>query len=307
MIIKYIVLSIFVIIIAFCGCSEQLESARESMTEYKIYYELDGGVNHPGNPSKYVSSDLPITIIDPIKTGCIFEGWVSEALGKGSTFKNAIILAGTSGDISMSANWRNDGSSTSGVVVAPESNKQIVYDFAEFDEEDFPRGMWTTNQILCKYGERGEIKIHYIYEYRIATVIIELNDIKIISGNILEPALFSFYNDFVETGYYSMEEKDKEVSFEVGGLTIHDSAIKLPRNIVIGKSTKEQVIAAYPEETPYSLKNEEFGYDLINYVYAFFDEDGNILEDSNGGPVSYYFDENELLTYIEVFWWFSGE
>ena len=43
--------------------------------EYSISYELNGGSNHPDNPSVYTVESGMITLSDPIKGSSVFEGW----------------------------------------------------------------------------------------------------------------------------------------------------------------------------------------------------------------------------------------
>ena len=299
-----IVLCMLALMIAFCSCSSQPKVNTEDMEEYKILYELVGGMNDPDNPATYTSASLPITLKNPTKQGCVFQGWLSEALGIKTFTKDVVIPVGTSGDFILYAIWEDDDPTTPDEVVVPEPEKQMIYDFAELNDEDFPRGITTTNQIINKYRDIRELYIHYRREYNVASLVLQFDQIEVFSVN-MEPGTFSFYNEDLVTGYYSMSEKDKEVSFEIEGVTIYDAAAKLPRNLKIGQSTKAQVIAAYPEKDPDSYISEK--YDLISYVYAFFDEDGNMYEGNSSGPVRYHFDEDGVLEHFEVWWWFSGD
>ena len=301
------VICIFASMLAFCSCSSQPAANTEDMEEYKILYELVGGMNDSDNPATYTSQSLPITLKNPTKQGFVFQGWLSEALGIKTITKDVVIPVGTSGDFILYAIWEDDDPATPDEVVVPEPEKQMIYDFAELNDEDFPRGIWTTNQIINKYGVIRELYIHYRREYHVGSLVLQLDQFELLSAN--EPAdIFSFYNEDVVTGYYPMSENDKEVSFEIEGVTIYDTAAKLPRNLKIGQSTKAQVIAAYPEKDPdSSYIDQEYGYDSIMYVYAFFDEDGNMYEGNNSGPLYYFFDKNGVLEHVEVFWWFSGE
>lgn len=50
--------------------------ARFEIQTYNIYYYLDGGINHPDNPSQYtIESKLPIALHSPTKEGHTFLGW----------------------------------------------------------------------------------------------------------------------------------------------------------------------------------------------------------------------------------------
>ena len=285
---------------ALCGCSAPAGTATENVVEYSISYEMDGGVNNTKNPVKYTAADLPIAIKSPIKQGFVFEGWTSAALGIGSKTRNVTIPVGAESDITLTAVWRDDRqNSTEAPTVPVEAPK--VYDFAEFNGDSFPRGTWTANQLIGKYGASKELKIHYIREYHIASVIMKFEDIDVWSA-ITNPDLFSFYNDSSETGDYPMTEKDKAVRFEIQDLDVYDPDAKLPHDIKIGQSTKVQIMDVYQEENPYTYIDKEMGQNMIAYEYAFWDENSNTFEGNSAGDVTYSFDENEVLSHVEIRW-----
>lgn len=300
-----IVLCVIIPLASFCGCSGLAEPAPGSPVWYSISYEMDGGVNNPGNPMEYTASDLPIIMKSPTKAGYAFQGWTSEELGIEEPSEVVIVHLGTVGDITLAAVWGDERQDPPEDPLASGDGSQTVYDFTELGEDDFPRGEWTANKLIGKYGAPNELRTHYINEYSVVEVILKFESIEIWSL-FADPVSFSFYNETAETGNYSMDEKDKEVSFEVCGLAIHDPDARLPRNIKIGQSTKAQIIGSYPEKDPYTLRSNEYGYDLIAYDYAFFDAKGNILENNGVGDISYFFDDNEVLAYIEVNWFQTG-
>ena len=68
---------------------------------YMIYYNTDGGVNNPENPSYYYSdSGEDIILKDPTKQGMHFKGWFDE---KGNQVTK--IPAGSTGDVLIMAKW----------------------------------------------------------------------------------------------------------------------------------------------------------------------------------------------------------
>ncbi|MFT8987309.1 MAG: InlB B-repeat-containing protein [Bifidobacterium psychraerophilum] len=69
---------------------------------YDIEYELNGGTNHPSNPSSYGAGDLPLTLLPPTFAGHVFVGWYSDA---GFTTAVTGIPAGSVGAKKFYARW----------------------------------------------------------------------------------------------------------------------------------------------------------------------------------------------------------
>ena len=83
--------------------------------QYTVTYALNGGTNTANNPTAYnVESTFPIAISNPTLTNYDFSGWtVRYANGTEATGQSSYrILAGTTGNIILTANWRS--SSTGG-------------------------------------------------------------------------------------------------------------------------------------------------------------------------------------------------
>ena len=68
-------------------------------SDYKILYELDGGVNNEANPVGYNVLELPLELLEPTKKGYTFLGWYIN------DEKVEAIAAGTTGDITIVAKW----------------------------------------------------------------------------------------------------------------------------------------------------------------------------------------------------------
>ncbi len=68
---------------------------------YNIIYNLDNGTNNSGNPDTFTVETPTITLIDPTKDYYEFIGWTNE---DGDTVTE--IALGTSGDVTLNANWR---------------------------------------------------------------------------------------------------------------------------------------------------------------------------------------------------------
>ena len=78
--------------------------ARYQVINYSIRYELNGGSNHPDNPTQYNIETDSFTLKVPTgNQGADFEGWYGE-----STFTNKItqITKGSKGNITLYAGWK---------------------------------------------------------------------------------------------------------------------------------------------------------------------------------------------------------
>lgn len=78
-------------------------NAQESEEEvYHITYELDSGINSADNPSEYTTGDSDITLAEPTKPGCSFDGWYTS-----DTFNTKVttIKTNTRQDITLFAKW----------------------------------------------------------------------------------------------------------------------------------------------------------------------------------------------------------
>lgn len=67
---------------------------------YKISYNLDGGVLAAANPESYQAGTTAFTLHNPTKEGFTFAGWIGSMAGE-----NVTISKGTTGDLSFTATW----------------------------------------------------------------------------------------------------------------------------------------------------------------------------------------------------------
>lgn len=75
--------------------------AKWSFEYYSIIYHLDGGLNHPDNPSTYTIETETITLKEASKNGYTFEGWYDESFDNQITF----IEKGSLKEINLFAKW----------------------------------------------------------------------------------------------------------------------------------------------------------------------------------------------------------
>ena len=77
-----------------------------ALLDYEIVYNLDGGTNHPDNPSKFTGTSLPIDLTtflkNPTKDGYLFDGWVLDD----NEDVTDTIPTGTYHDIVLKATWK---------------------------------------------------------------------------------------------------------------------------------------------------------------------------------------------------------
>ena len=71
---------------------------------YTITYELNGGTNAEGNPESYTIEDLPIDLLDPVKTGYEFDGWYYNSDFSGDQV-SGIYTLGSDVDVTLYAKW----------------------------------------------------------------------------------------------------------------------------------------------------------------------------------------------------------
>ncbi len=74
-------------------------TAKWSLNEYAINYDLDGGENAEGNPSFYSVESDAINLLSPTKEGYRFDGWSD---GKGIV---SSIPSGSVGNVNLTATW----------------------------------------------------------------------------------------------------------------------------------------------------------------------------------------------------------
>ena len=77
--------------------------AKWQETEYSIHYAMNDGVNSNNNPDSYKMSTLPITLKNPFRGTYEFLGWTMN--GVDTPTKDLTIPAGTTGDLTITANW----------------------------------------------------------------------------------------------------------------------------------------------------------------------------------------------------------
>lgn len=70
---------------------------------YDITYNLDGGVNNENNPATYTQITPTITLSNPVKTDCTFDGWYYESDFSGTVVTE--ITLDSTGDRTLYAKW----------------------------------------------------------------------------------------------------------------------------------------------------------------------------------------------------------
>lgn len=84
-----------------CDGAELIFKPIFEATKYEIIYNLNGGTNAEGNPTKYDVEDDEIKLSDPTKEGYKFLGWYDE-----NDTKVTEIHAGSTGDKNFTAKWK---------------------------------------------------------------------------------------------------------------------------------------------------------------------------------------------------------
>ena len=106
-----------------------------ALLDYEIIYDLDGGTNHPDNPSTFKGTLLPIDLTaflkDPTKDGYLFDGWILDD----NKYVTETIPDGTYHNIVLKATWEKAPYSITYELDGGTNNK---YNPVEFYPEDLP-------------------------------------------------------------------------------------------------------------------------------------------------------------------------
>ena len=207
--------------------------------------------------------------------------------------------------------------------VSVEEKNLTLFDFSELPEEDFPRGMWTVNQLAEKYGPYESIDssyeryIEFQYPEFTGFVFIKVifKDVHVIFA-AKEAKGFSFCREPLDpiTENFSekcvLSEADKDIELEILTLTFYSELLEFPYGNKIGKSTKSDIIASYPEGSVFQERVVQSDYyeNIVIFEYGFRDENGSLPEWSpqEFGWIAYYFDETDVLQSVYLGWrWFS--
>ncbi len=105
--------------------------------QYKISYDLKGGVNDEANPSGYSITSETITLLEPTKDGAIFLGWTFSE--QKAPLKKVQIEKGSLGDLSFTAHWyeskqiKNDANVEEPADEEEPCNRYCVLEFQDDD------------------------------------------------------------------------------------------------------------------------------------------------------------------------------
>ena len=99
--------SIFLLFVVLPGCRDSslsdVSGGSNYSTSYSILYEMNGGINAPGNPASYNADTLSIELKTPTKSDCIFLGWYENEDFSDNPVTQ--ITAGSSGNKTFYARW----------------------------------------------------------------------------------------------------------------------------------------------------------------------------------------------------------
>ena len=130
-------------------CIKALTLNTQTISSYKIEYELNGGVNNSNNPESYTEGNSEITLQNPTRDGYMFEGWY---LDEGFTQSINAIPANSNHDYKLYAKWK-------------EEIKTI--DISNVKVDGIPDQMYTGSSITPKVTIQG-LKEHedYYLDYK---------------------------------------------------------------------------------------------------------------------------------------------
>ena len=196
-------------------------------------------------------------------------------------------------------------SSSSFYIVKPDIN--MSFDFAEFSDKDIPRSKWTINELAKKYGVIKEIRaVKSPYASGATWIDVEFDDCSV-GLSLADFSLFSFSGETFIRGNYTFNEQDKDLEMFIRYVTVRGASTKLSHDFQIGKTTKEQILEAYPESTAFVYVDEKYTSDLISFNYTFQEGDRSFPElyYNKTGSVDYCFDRNGLLDHVNIIYFSS--
>ena len=189
------------------------------------------------------------------------------------------------------------------IAVSPYEENPTIFDFSVLPEDDFPRGEWTINELIKKYGNPEEMigtkqwngGVHVRIHFATLSVYFVRKPVE----------YFSFHEHADESGDYELDESDKDIPLYIVALQMFDPSVQFPNGIKIGLTTKSQVVAAYQEES--ASQNKMDWIDLLVYKYTFYDEKGVLptdIDERDVGEITFIFDENEVLSKVAIGWFY---
>jgi len=147
------------------------------------------------------------------------------------------------------------------------SEENLTFDLNELAAPmvDLSPGKWTINEIEEKYGKPEEIYGNLEFNNTIE-IIIKYAEMKIVLNTIRNGELsFDTDSNPVDTRY-PLSEEDKDVRMWLQRVLL---CSPLPRGLIAGESTIEQVKAAYPPDSGREYKQEEH---ILAFSYVDFDK-----------------------------------
>ena len=258
-------------------------TARWTKNDFKINYNLNGGINDGNNPSGFNVSDTDIIINNPTKTGYTFIGWSGTGLTDNT--KNLVIAAGTWGDLSFTANWQannytitydyNDGATakTTQNVTFDSSYKLTVptrngYKFG---------GWFCGNEKIADgtYKTPSNINLKATWEIITYTIDYDLNGGSVVNGN---PVKYT-----VETETFTLGNPTK-TGYSFTGWILGDSDVKNLTVIIEKGYWGNLTFTACYEANKYTLSfNENGGDESVSAITVTYDRSFNLPSPTRTG------------------------
>ena len=122
-------------------------------TQFKITYDLAGGILESGNPDSYNVETAEFTLNNPTRDGYTFLGWTKD--GESTPLKTVTIPTGSSGNMNFTAHWQKNDSSV---------NLEFTLSYNTNGGSDIPSE--TKNHIWTKSYEELPVPIRqgYVFE-----------------------------------------------------------------------------------------------------------------------------------------------
>jgi len=154
---------------------------------------------------------------------------------------------------------------SSGIFLQDSSEESLAFDLNELQIADLSIGKWTVNEIEERFGAANEISGR-IEAPSLIVIILRYTEMDVVFHVDRNGELsFDTVSNPLKTQYI-LNDEDKNIKMPLRSINLYSA---LPRDLVIGKSTLEQVNAAYPPDSGRELTEMEH---ILVFTYVDFEK-----------------------------------
>ena len=183
------------------------------------------------------------------------------------------------------------------------SGESIAFDFGELALEAYPYGRCSVDELEGKYGKASAEATGALIPANRIEVCVFWDDMTVDLRAERNGAMsFDMDSNPMHTSY-PLNAQDRAVKIPVYQATDWGDNFPLPRELIIGQSTVEEVKLAYPVAGSEVIDSPALGAHSISYKYIFFDDIATKqkIERSDIGYIEYGF-KNNILSTVTIGW-----